>query len=136
MDIEYKVNVPISTEQFINLLEASTLAERRPVEDKACIEGMIANSNLIVTAWINNCLIGIARSITDFHYACYLSDLAVDAGYQKMGVGRQLQSMTQQQLGPRCKIILIAAPAANAYYKHIGFSESNRCWLLERDRNI
>lgn len=136
MDIEYKVNIPISTEQFINLLETSTLAERRPVDDKACMEGMITHSNLIVSAWCGSKLIGIARSMTDFHYACYLSDLAVDANYQKMGIGRQLQSMTQQKLGPRCKVILIAAPAANEYYKHIGFTENDRCWVLERDRHI
>lgn len=44
---------------------------------------MYKNSNLIVSAWLNNELIGISRSITDFCYACYLSDLAVKREYQK-----------------------------------------------------
>jgi predicted N-acetyltransferase YhbS len=90
----------------------------------------------LVTAWDGNKLIGIARSITDFHYACYLSDLAVDKKYQKRNVGKKLQSLTQEQLGTKCKLILIAAPATNSYYKHIGFTNNDRCWVLERGAQI
>ena len=136
MDIKYKINAPISTEHFIDLLTRSTLGERRPLEYKKCIEGMISNSNLIISAWENDNLIGIARSVTDFHYACYLSDLAVSKSYQKKGIGKQLQIMTQEQLGPKCKIILIAAPAANEYYEHLGFTNNPRCWMLERNASI
>jgi len=136
MNIEYNINTPVSTEQFIELLKASTLGERRPIDDYQCIEGMLNNSNLIVSAWDDKKLVGIARSITDFHYACYLSDLAVDGGYQKRGIGKQLQVLTQQQLKPKCKLILIAAPNASAYYEHIGFTNSPRCWVLNRDQNI
>ena len=136
MSIDYRINAPITTDQFIDLLERSGLGERRPIHDRECMEGMIANSNLIVSAWENGVLIGIARSMTDFHYACYLSDLAVCRSRQKSGVGRQLQIITQNQLGPRCKLILIAAPAANAYYEHIGFTNNPRCWVLDRDAEI
>ena len=83
MSIEYKINHPISTDQFISLLADSTLSERRPMQDRECMEGMISNSNLTVSAWESGNLIGIARCVTDFHYACYLSDLAVSKNYQK-----------------------------------------------------
>tara|TARA_R110001606_G_scaffold348746_1_gene498397 strand:+ start:32637 stop:33056 length:420 start_codon:yes stop_codon:yes gene_type:complete len=136
MSIEYKLNEPINTDQFISLLESSSLAERRPIEDHECMEGMILNSNLIVTAWDKSQLVGLARSITDFHYTCYLADLAVSQTYQKCGIGKQLQIITQNQLGPRCKLILIAAPAANDYYAHIGFTKNDRCWVLERNASI
>jgi len=136
MSIEYKLNEPISTTQFISLLESSSLAERRPIQDRECMEGMILNSNLIVTAWDDSQLVGLARSITDFHYTCYLADLAVSHTYQKHGIGKQLQIITQNQLGPRCKLILIAAPEANDYYAHIGFTNNDRCWVLERNASI
>ena len=136
MEISYKVNQPISTDQFIGLLNASTLAERRPVDDHECMEGMIKNSNLIVSAWDSDKLIGIARSMTDFHYACYLSDLAVDKSYQNINIGKELQKITQKQLQPKCKIILIAAPAANTYYEHIGFTNNQSCWVLNRNQSI
>ena len=136
MNIEYKVNVPVSTDQFIELLRESTLGERRPIEDRECMEGMLKFSNLVVSAWDGEKLIGIARSMTDFHYACYLSDLAVDKKYHKSGIGKALQINTQERLGPKCKLILIAAPAANSYYEHIGFTNNQRCWVLERGQSI
>lgn len=136
MSIEYKINAPVSTDQFIGLLRNATLGERRPIDDRECMEGMVKNSNLMVTAWHENELIGIARSMTDFHYACYLSDLAVHVNYQRRGIGKKLQVKTQEQLGPSCKLILVAAPAANAYYEHIGFTNNQRCWVLDRDKKI
>lgn len=136
MSIKYKINHPISADQFISLLADSTLGERRPIQDRECMAGMISNSNLTVSAWDSEKLVGIARCMTDFHYACYLSDLAVSEKYQKMGIGKQLQILTQDQLGPRCKLILIAAPTANSYYEHIGFSNNPRCWVLERNASI
>ena len=136
MDIQYKINTKITTEQFINLLKQSTLAERRPVNNYECMQGMINNSNLIVSAWNEDKLIGIARSVSDFNYACYLSDFAVDKEYQKKGVGLKLQVITQEQLGPECKLILISAPDANTYYKHIGFTQNERCWVLNRDQKL
>lgn len=136
MNIEYKINTPLTTEQFIELLRDSTLAGRRPVDDRECMAGMVNNSNLMVTAWDGERLVGIARSMTDFHYACYLSDLAVHEKYQRCGIGRKLQRLTRDQLGPQCKLILVAAPDANSYYEHIGFTNNPRCWVLERDQEF
>ena len=136
MNIEYKTNEPITTDQFVELLRNSTLGQRRPIEDRKCMDGMISNSNLTVSAWEKNQLVGLSRCMTDFHYACYLSDLAVSKTHQNLGIGKRLQSLTQDQLGPRCKLILIAAPAANSYYQHIGFANNERCWVLERESSI
>jgi ribosomal protein S18 acetylase RimI-like enzyme len=136
MFIKYKINAPVSTEQFIALLNKSTLGKRRPVEDYDCMEGMIKNSNLKITAWDGEKMVGIARSMTDFNFACYLSDLAVDIKYQNKGMGKMLLKLTQEQLGPNCTLILISAPAANTYYEHLGFTNNQRCWTLEREKNI
>lgn len=129
--INFKVNALVTTDQFIGLLESSTLGERRPIQDRVCMEGVIANSNLIVSAWDESLLVGIARSVTDFHYACYLSDLAVHKSYQRSGIGKRLQSLTQQQLGPLCKLILLAAPEANSYYGPLGYTHNDRGWVLD-----
>ena len=127
--IDYLVNCHISVEQFVDLLKRSTLAERRPVDDLVCMEAMVANSNLCITAWsTSGQLVGVARSVTDFSYACFLSDLAVDEFYQGQGIGRRLVEQTAQQLGGKCKIRLIAAPGADGFYENIGFSKNERCW--------
>ena len=129
MSIEYFHDKPVTAEMFGDLLKRSTLAERRPINDENLIKGMIENSNLVVTAWDGESLIGIARSMTDFHYACYLSDLAVDMEYQQQGIGKALLEKTKEELGSQCKLILIAAPAASQYYEPLGFQKNERCWV-------
>jgi GNAT superfamily N-acetyltransferase len=132
--IHYTTSTPLTPPLFIDLLHRSTLAERRPVDDAEAIAGMLANADLTVTAWDGELLVGVARSVTDFTYCCYLSDLAVDVAYQRQGIGVELIAHTQAQLGPRCNLILLAAPAAADYYGHIGFNHHPRCWILPRDK--
>ena len=98
--IEYRVDRALSADEFLDILGRSTLGERRPIDDRACIEGMVKNASLTVTAWDGAALIDVARSVTDFCYACYLSDLAVDVRHQRTGIGRGLVTHTLKQLGP------------------------------------
>lgn len=135
LEIVYQVNREISADEFIGLLRRSTLSERRPVDDRECIKSMLEHGNLLVTAWEQERLVGVARSVTDFSYCCYLSDLAVDVEYQKRGIGKRLVAETQQRLGPRCLLILLSAPAAVEYYPRIGFQHHPQAWILPRAKN-
>ena len=134
--ITYKVNEPITTEEFIEVLKTSTLAERRPINDLKCMKGMVENSNLTVSAVCNERLIGVARSVTDFHYCCYLSDIAVDTKYQNKGIGKELIRITRQQLGKRCKLILLSAPAAVDYYPKLGFKKHPQAWYIDNEEEL
>lgn len=136
MGIEYKVNAEVTVDEFIQVLRQSGLRERRPIHDRDCMEGMLSESPLTVSAGDGVPLVGIARSVTDFHYACYLSDLAVHADYQGQGIEKQLQATTQEQLGDHCKLILITAPGVNEYDEHIGFTNNPNCWILPPDEAI
>ena len=130
MSILYEHTRSITDAEFVDLLRRSTLAERRPVEDPRAIEAMLAHANLLCTAWDEAKLVGVARSLTDFDYCCYLSDLAVDKDYQKKGIGKELLRLTQSRLGPKAKIILLAAPKAADYYPHIGLEAHDSAWIL------
>jgi len=113
----------LDSEQFRELLVASTLGERRPVDEPDRIAAMVAHANLVVTArdGIGGRLVGVARSVTDFAYCCYLSDLAVDRDRQRSGIGRALIDETRRHLHPRATLILLSAPKAVDYYPKIGF---------------
>lgn len=128
--ITYDDQCQITAEQFVDVLRRSTLAERRPVDDPVVIKAMLAHANLLCTAWDGETLVGVARSVTDFEYCCYLSDLAVDVAYQKHGVGRELIRITQSRLGAKAKLILLSAPKAETYYPKIGFEPHRSAWLI------
>ncbi|MBS2014203.1 MAG: GNAT family N-acetyltransferase [Deltaproteobacteria bacterium] len=132
--IEYKTGNDLDLDLVIALYRSSTLGERRPVDDRARMQQMLAHANLVVTAWDGPKLVGIARSLTDFAYCTYLSDLAVDLGYQRSGIGRELIRRTQE-LGGRATVLLFAAPAAVDYYPRIGFSAGSG-WLLREGEKL
>lgn len=134
--ISYATDRVITLEQFRDVLVRSTLGERRPIDNDECLRGMIANTDIMATAWDGDKLVGISRSLTDWHYSCYLADLAVDVAYQRDGIGKRLIDLTQRQLGPLCKIILLAAPAASEYYPRIGFTHNPRAWMLDADKRV
>lgn len=133
MNIEYFHNRKISPVQFVDVLRRSTLAERRPIQDSERISEMLAHADLICTAWDGDVLVGVSRSLTDFSYCCYLSDLAVDVSYQKNGIGKKLIELTQSRLHRLCKIILLAAPQAEGYYPKIGFRHFPSAWIFSRN---
>ena len=128
--IVYNVESNLDGQEFIEVLNRSTLGERRPVDDFKRITEMCKNANLIVTARLDRKLIGVARSITDFAYCTYLSDLAVDKDYQKKGIGKRLIEETKKK-APQAKLILLSAPAAIDYYPKIGMKRHNHCFILD-----
>lgn len=136
MNLHYDLTHRISDAEFVELLNRSTLAERRPVDDPKCIQAMLKHANLLCTAWDGDKLVGVARSVTDFEYCCYLSDLAVDQAYQRQGIGRELIRLTQSKLGPKAKLILLAAPKAAAYYPKIGFDAHPSAWLISSTKSL
>jgi predicted N-acetyltransferase YhbS len=130
MNIAYRDDARISVQSAIELYRKSTLGERRPLDRPDIFEGMLTNASLVITAWDGERVVGIARTLTDYSYVAYLADLAVDADYQKQGIGKRLIRETQQRLGPDCKIVLLAAPKANEYYSRLGFEHNPRAWML------
>jgi predicted N-acetyltransferase YhbS len=115
--------------EFRQLLVDSTLGERRPVDDLPRIEAMARNANLIITARDGGRLVGVARSLSDFAYCTYLSDLAVHQDYQKKGIGKELVRLTKEA-APLATLILLAAPKARDYYPRIGMEKFEWCYLM------
>ncbi len=128
--ITYKIEKNLSAQEFIDVLNKSTLGERRPVNEPERIAKILEHGNLIITARENNVLIGVARSLTDFLYCTYLSDLAVDEAYQKKGIGKELIRLTKLET-PKAKLILLSAPKAVEYYPKIGMKQWEQCYVLD-----
>ncbi|MBA4107154.1 MAG: GNAT family N-acetyltransferase [Pirellula sp.] len=132
-EITYQLEPTLTSAEFIDVLTRSTLSERRPVDRPDLIERMLANANVIVTARNQEgLLVGVSRAMTDFGYATYLSDLAVDEAFQRRGIGRELIKRTHVAAGLETALILLAAPNARTYYPHIGMTPHDSCWIIPR----
>ncbi|AWZ10529.1 N-acetyltransferase [Streptomyces sp. ICC1] len=129
---EQVTGAALDVQEVLALYRASTLAERRPVDDVERFTKMLAGANPVVTArTADGRLIGISRSLTDGAYSTYLGDLAVDREFQGKGIGRDL-IRTTQAAAPQAKVILLSAPAEVDYYPHTGFTRHECAWVLDK----
>ncbi|KIO78902.1 GCN5 family acetyltransferase [Pedobacter lusitanus] len=130
MHITYKSDLNPSVDQVIELLNSSGL--KRPTGDRDRIAQMYAHANLIISAWDADQLIGIARSLTDFSFCCYLSDLAVSKKYQQAGIGKELVKLTKEKIGPKTMLLLLSVPTAMEYYPKIGMDKVENAFIINR----
>jgi GNAT superfamily N-acetyltransferase len=128
--VELRVGNDLDLDEFIEVYEDSGLAHRRPAGDRERMRAMLANANLVVTAWEDGRIVGLARSLSDFSFATYVSDLAVRRSHQRQGIGRALLARVQQEGGP-ARVILLAAPNAKDYYPQLGMQRHNSAWTLD-----
>jgi GNAT superfamily N-acetyltransferase len=133
--IDYKTTPDLDVDAAIELYVASTLGERRPVDDRRRMEIMLRTADITITAWDGDLLVGIARSITDWVWTTYLADLAVRLSHQRRGIGKELMRRTQAA-APEARILLLAAPAAADYYPGVGFKHMPRAWWLQPEERI
>ncbi|GGB15452.1 GNAT family N-acetyltransferase [Puia dinghuensis] len=132
MNIQYKSGHTPSAAEVIAVYDSSGI--RRPTDDPARIGEMYRNSNCILTAWDGDLLVGVSRAITDFHFCCYLSDLAIRKEYQHHGIGKKLVQLTKEAIGPRCMLLLLAAPTAMEYYPKIGMEKLDNAFMIKREQ--
>jgi ribosomal protein S18 acetylase RimI-like enzyme len=117
--MEYKVNTKISNLEMQKLIISSGLQRNTDLDR---LSKVIQNSDLIVSAWDNNQLVGIARVLTDYIEVAYLADLAVDKNFRNLGVGRHLVENVEFYLGSNLNIVLLASEYAAEYYKKLGYT--------------
>jgi GNAT superfamily N-acetyltransferase len=130
--IEYSNNHVQEAADVAEVFRASGM--KRPYDDLDRIQRMIDQADVLITAWEDGRMVGVARGITDFSYCCYLSDLAVIASHQRLGIGKELMDRVRQAIGEECSLVLLAAPDAVSYYPQLGFERSERAFVLARGR--
>ena len=118
MTLTYRLGNDVGIDAVIDVLRSSTLGDRRPVDDRAAIEQMMTAANLVVTAWDDGKLVGLARSLSDFCFCTYLSDLAVRLEYQRQGIGKELIRRTRKAGNPppsSCSPLRARAPTTSTW---------------------
>lgn len=126
----YRTGVRPAAAALAELFRAAQL--NRPLDDLARIERMYAASNVVLSAWSSERLVGVLRGWTDEAFDGYICDLAVHPDFQGQGIGRQLLDMARSER-PRVQFILRASAIARDYYEHIGWKRIENGWFWPRE---
>jgi GNAT superfamily N-acetyltransferase len=130
--IDYRHNLPLDPADVARVFDASGI--QRPTHDLPRIARMFSAPALVLSAWHEGRLVGVSRSLTDYAYCCYLSDLAVDKAFQGHGIGNELIRRTQAAIGEEVSLVLLSAPGAMSYYPNLGFARADNAFIIKRKR--
>ncbi|MFO1280886.1 MAG: GNAT family N-acetyltransferase [Burkholderiales bacterium] len=130
--IDYRHNHPLDPRDVVRVFDRSGIV--RPTGDLPRIARMFAAPCLVLSAWDGERLVGVSRSLTDYVYCCYLSDLAVDKDYQGRGIGRELVARTRAVIGDEVSLVLLSAPGAMSYYPGLDFQLADNAFVIRRKR--
>ncbi|MGC6769999.1 GNAT family N-acetyltransferase [Enterococcus sp. LJL128] len=125
--VKYKINEPITVEQFKEIIQQTGL--KRRLDDRKKLINMLKNVDFLMTAWEDEKLVGFARGFCDFGSIVYVAELGVHKDYWKQGIGRKLMEAIVAYVGTDIHIVLLASKLAENYYSKLGFDKDPRGYV-------
>lgn len=132
MPIQYSSDRRPAAAEIVRLYDDAPLF--RPTKEEDRVRRMYEGSNVVWTAWDGARLVGILRGWTDGAYDGYVCDLAIDPGYQKQGIGKELLARVAAHYGAQVQWVLRASKIASRYYEHVGWQVIENGWFLPREQ--
>ena len=114
------------------LLENNTFwAKNRTIKDlKKCL----ANSDVIVSLWVRDEIVGFGRALTDGIYRGVLWDIVIDQNYQGKGFGKLIvKSLLSSKKIKNTKKLYLMTSNKKLFYSQLDFEEVTSQNLLIRE---
>ena len=99
------------------LLDKNTSwAKNRKIKD---LKNCLANSDVIISLWSNNKILGFGRALTDGTYRSVLWDIVIDHNYQGKGYGKLIVNslLKSNKIKQSEKIYLMTTNQKDFYYQ-------------------
>lgn len=94
----------------------------KPVQLLAALRG----SHALVTARMQNKLVGLGNAISDGHLVVYFPHLLVHPEHQRQGVGRMMVKAMLQRYAGFHQLMLTADGKAIEFYRSLGFERAGK----------
>ena len=106
-------------------------AKNRTINDlKKCL----ANSDVIVSLWVGNEIVGFGRALTDGIYRGVLWDIVIDQNYQGKGFGKLIvENLLSSKKIKKTKKLYLMTTNKKLFYSQLDFKEVNSQNLLIRE---
>lgn len=94
---------------------------------------MVENSQIIVTAWDEDEMVGFARCTTDYVFNGQINNVVVDSKYRKKGIGKNLINLifnSSQQV----TYMLMGSISNEGFYRSLGFEDGPISLIYKRKK--
>jgi len=104
------------------LLDKNTSwAKNRRIKD---LKNCLANSDVIVSIWSNNKILGFGRGLSDGTYRSVLWDIVIDHNHQGKGYGKLIvNALLESRRIKQSEKIYLMTSNQKEFYSQIGFEE-------------
>ncbi len=123
-NIDFRDDVIPDIEQLLDLY--GKLGWTAYTDHPEKLEKAIRSSSYVATAWHEENLIGLARTLSDETTVMYLQDILVDPVFQGRGIGRNLLEMClkRHKHVRQCVLLTDDRPQQKAFYESLGFTNT------------
>ncbi len=114
--------------QLLRLYAQSIWARGRTLEDA---REMLAQTDLAISAWDGERLIGFGRVLTDYVYRASIWDVIVDSAYQGQDIGTEImQRILHHPSLKRVELFWLCTRDKQAFYEKLGFSAKKQTGMV------
>ena len=123
--------------QLQNLLNKNAFWARQ--RSQSDIKTMLSNSQVIVSVWRQQQMIGFGRALTDEIYRAVIWDVVIDQKYQYLGLGKKIidSILENKKISKIKKIYLMTTNCKNFYLKMGFYHEKNQSLMtINKEQNL
>ena len=123
--------------QLQNLLNKNAFWARR--RSQSDIKTMLSNSQVIVSLWRQQQMIGFGRALSDEIYRAVIWDVVIDQKYQYLGLGKKIidSILENKKISKVKKIYLMTTNCKNFYLKMGFYPEENQSLMtINKEHNL
>lgn len=130
IEIKFRKSKQLPLDQLINLY--NSVGWSAYTTDPAVLNQAIINSLDVITAWKNQRLIGLIRTVGDGQTILYIQDLLVAPSFQQQGIGTKLmQQILNKHKNIRQKLLLTENETQTLFfYQKQGFIDTKEMNLV------
>jgi N-acetylglutamate synthase-like GNAT family acetyltransferase len=126
--ITYSDSKEIDPQFLLGLFDQAPWAQGRTEEG---IQAMLDSTNLVVSAWANQKIVGCGRVITDYVYRASIWDVIIDKNYQGQDIGSGIiNRILHHPSLASVELFWLCTQDKHAFYRNLGFSDKEQTGMV------
>ncbi|MFZ5967078.1 MAG: GNAT family N-acetyltransferase [Bacillota bacterium] len=118
--ITYNTDKKVDYDKLITLFNQTGWNDK--TRDMNRLKAMVENSQIVVTAWDEEIMVGFARCTTDFVFNGQINNVVVDSKYRRKGIGKVLINKILNS-SKQVTYMLRGSIKNEGFYRALGFED-------------